>query len=311
MRGADGRRVPWPPALLGRLAGKARVRRALDRGAGEEDEEQRSVRRERAHRDRPEGRRGVTEEVVDAQGHRAPARRDRARDAHLLEGQEGARLARADRDVAENRGEHDEPRITRRQEDHGRDGRERAERQQGRARAVPLCRAADEPRKGRASSESQRDRHTHARGVQAEVAQIDREDDPEKSVAEGPRGLRTEDGQDIRLTKGRHVLSITSGGGVPMNPVERVLYRELTELLDRLAASVPEGSLEQIRASSPTLRARLDEAEANLARVRSALLDGYGRWRRALEDVENLWALAGWRSTVAEEPAEKAGALAA
>src|SRR5947209_3528015 len=52
-----------PAALLGRLAGKARVRRALDRGAGEEDDEQRSVRRERAHRDRPEGRRGVTEEA--------------------------------------------------------------------------------------------------------------------------------------------------------------------------------------------------------------------------------------------------------
>lgn len=96
-----------------------------------------------------------------------------------------------------------------------------------------------------------------------------------------------------------------------MNPVERVLYRELTELLDRLAASVPEGSLEQIRASSPTLTARLDEAEANLAGVRSTLLEGYGRWRRALEDVENLWALAAWRSTAAEEPAEKAGALAA
>src|SRR2546430_14054181 len=96
-----------------------------------------------------------------------------------------------------------------------------------------------------------------------------------------------------------------------MNPVERVLYRELTELLDRLAASLPQGSLEQVRASSPTLKARLDEAEGSLAGVRSALLDGYGRWRRALEDVENLWALAAWRSTAAEEPAEKAAALAA
>ena len=96
-----------------------------------------------------------------------------------------------------------------------------------------------------------------------------------------------------------------------MNPVERVLYRDLTELLDRLAASVPEGSLEHIRAGSPTLKARLDEAEANLAGVRSALLEGYGRWRRVLEDVENLWALAAWRSTAAEEPAEKAAALAA
>src|SRR5207247_1625104 len=82
---------------------------------------------------------------------------------------------------------------------------------------------------------------------------------------------------------GRHVLSISSGG-VPMNPVERVLNRELSELLDRLAASVPEGSLEQIRASSPTLRARLDEAELSLAAVRAALIEGYGRWRRALEE---------------------------
>src|SRR2546422_3805476 len=135
--------------------------------------------------------------------------------------------------------------------------------------------------------------------------------DPEKAVAERPHGLRDEDRSDLRLTNGRHVLSISSGGGVPMNPVERVLYRELAELLDRLAASVPEGSLEQIRASSSTLKARLDEAELSVAAVRAGLLEGYGRWRRALEDVENLWALAAWRSTAAEEPAEKAAALAA
>src|SRR2546428_3208439 len=131
------------------------------------------------------------------------------------------------------------------------------------------------------------------------------------TAAERPHGLRDEDRSDLRLTNGRHVLSISSGGGVPMNPVERVLYRELAELLDRLAASVPEGSLEQIRASSSTLKARLDEAELSVAAVRAGLLEGYGRWRRALEDVENLWALAAWRSTAAEEPAEKAAALAA
>ena len=94
-----------------------------------------------------------------------------------------------------------------------------------------------------------------------------------------------------------------------MNPVERVLYRDLTELLDRIP--IQEGSLEHIRAGSPTLKARLDEAEANLAGVRSALLEGYGRSRRVLEDVENLWALAAWRSSAAEEPAEKSAALAA
>ena len=90
-----------------------------------------------------------------------------------------------------------------------------------------------------------------------------------------------------------------------MNPVERVLYQELTQLLDRLATSVPDGSLERIRAANPALRARLDDAEANLASAREALLEGYGRWRRALEDVENMWALAAWRSAAAEEPAEQ------
>lgn len=96
-----------------------------------------------------------------------------------------------------------------------------------------------------------------------------------------------------------------------MNPVERVLYDEITRLLDRLAVSVPDTSFEAIRAANPTLRARLDEAEATLAAQRAALLEGYGRWRRALEDVENLWALAAWRSAATEEPAEQASALAA
>jgi hypothetical protein len=96
-----------------------------------------------------------------------------------------------------------------------------------------------------------------------------------------------------------------------MNPVERVLYQELTRLLDRLATSVSEGGLDRIRAANPTLWARLDDAEANLAAARESLLEGYGRWRRALEDVENLWALAAWRSAAAEEPAEQAAPLAA
>ena len=96
-----------------------------------------------------------------------------------------------------------------------------------------------------------------------------------------------------------------------MNPVERVLHQELTGLLDRLATSVPEGGFETIRASSPTLKARVDDADAKLAAVRESLLDSYGRWRRALEDLENLWALAAWRSTAAAESTEQSAALAA
>ena len=95
-----------------------------------------------------------------------------------------------------------------------------------------------------------------------------------------------------------------------MNSVDRVLYEELTHLMDRLATSVPAGSL--ITAGHPLLRARLDEADAQLGAARASLLEDYGRWRRALEDVENLWALAAWRSSAApEEACEQATALAA
>ena len=96
-----------------------------------------------------------------------------------------------------------------------------------------------------------------------------------------------------------------------MNLIERVLHDEVTHLLDRLAATVTGGSLADARGANPTLGPRLDEAEARLAIAREALLENYGRWRRALEDVENLWALAAWRSAVAEEAAEQPPALAA
>ena len=95
-----------------------------------------------------------------------------------------------------------------------------------------------------------------------------------------------------------------------MNPVERVLYQELNHLMDRLSATVPVGGLAAARSSVATLGARLDDAESTLAAARASLLEGYGRWGRALEDLENLWALAAWRSA-AEEPAEQSGALAA
>jgi hypothetical protein len=97
-----------------------------------------------------------------------------------------------------------------------------------------------------------------------------------------------------------------------MNPLDRVLYEELTHLVDRLATSVPDRSLAQAVTGNPLLRTRLDEADAQLAAARASLLEGYGRWRRALEDMENLWALAAWRRSAApEEAAEQAAALAA
>ena len=95
-----------------------------------------------------------------------------------------------------------------------------------------------------------------------------------------------------------------------MNAVQRIVDTELVALLDRLAGSLPQGTIRSVVTGSPTLRARLDEADGRLAELRTTLLSEYGRWQRALEDVENLWALAAWRSA-AEEPVDKTATLAA
>ena len=95
-----------------------------------------------------------------------------------------------------------------------------------------------------------------------------------------------------------------------MNGVEQVLSVEMNELLDRLASSVPGECLTAISVTHPTLRRRLDEMEDHLTDARAMLLDGYGRWQRALEDLENVWALIAYRSA-AEESVEPTRAIAA
>jgi hypothetical protein len=98
--------------------------------------------------------------------------------------------------------------------------------------------------------------------------------------------------------------------GRVMNAVEQVLRGEMEELLERLAASVPGGCLTSISAQQPALKKRLDEMEDHLTGARAALLDGYGQWRRVLEDIESLWALGAYRSA-AEEPVEPSRSMAA
>jgi hypothetical protein len=88
-----------------------------------------------------------------------------------------------------------------------------------------------------------------------------------------------------------------------MNPMERVLADDLRSLIDRIASSIPEGALERIRVTTPTLGARLDQLDATLAAARASLVEDYARWTGALDDLENVWALAAWRSAV-EEPVE-------
>ena len=90
-----------------------------------------------------------------------------------------------------------------------------------------------------------------------------------------------------------------------MNSVERVLADEIARLMDRLASSVPDGAVNDVRATEPRLRARLDQTEAQLAAARAALVENYARWLRAIDDVENLWAVAAFRAG-ADEPEKKA-----
>jgi hypothetical protein len=105
-------------------------------------------------------------------------------------------------------------------------------------------------------------------------------------------------------------------GAKAMNLLERVLDEEMARLLERLSGSVPGGCLELTAARQPTLRRRIDEVESQMAAARASLLEGYGRWQRSLEDVENLWALAAWKcegaeASAGEQPAEQTASLAA
>ena len=96
-----------------------------------------------------------------------------------------------------------------------------------------------------------------------------------------------------------------------MNDLERLLADDLTRLIDRLASSIPERAVNRIRASMPHVAARIEDVDERLAATRAALLEDYARWRRALEDAENLWAVAAWRTAFGDEAATEATAIAA
>jgi hypothetical protein len=85
-----------------------------------------------------------------------------------------------------------------------------------------------------------------------------------------------------------------------MNDVERVLRADLERFVDRLSSSVPEGT------HAGAVRGRIEAAEEQLARAYTALVEDYERWRLALDELENIWALAVWRASFAEEPVEGA-----
>jgi len=85
-----------------------------------------------------------------------------------------------------------------------------------------------------------------------------------------------------------------------MNVLEKLLQDELNRLVDRIAAA---SQADTAAALKSDLRARIERSEERLAGLRSALLDGYAEWTRAIAECEDLWALAELRREV--EPRER------
>ena len=85
-----------------------------------------------------------------------------------------------------------------------------------------------------------------------------------------------------------------------MNTLERMLQDELNRLLDRIAVRAGEDATAGLKSD---LRASIERCEERLTALRAALLDGYAEWTRALEECEDVWAVAGLRKDGAEAPA--------
>ena len=85
-----------------------------------------------------------------------------------------------------------------------------------------------------------------------------------------------------------------------MNALERLLQDELNRLVDRIAARAGNDAAGGLKSD---LRAHIERCEDRLTALRAALLDGYAEWTRALEECEDLWAVAGLRKDSAEAPA--------
>jgi hypothetical protein len=82
-----------------------------------------------------------------------------------------------------------------------------------------------------------------------------------------------------------------------MNTLERLLQDELNRLLDRLAVRAGADAAAGLPLE---LRARIDRAEERLSTLRTALIEGYAEWARAIEECEDLWVLAELRRETEE-----------
>jgi hypothetical protein len=86
-----------------------------------------------------------------------------------------------------------------------------------------------------------------------------------------------------------------------MSHFERLLQDDLNRLVDRIAVRAGEDTAAGLKSD---LRTRIERSEDRLTVLRAALLDGYAEWARAIEECEDLWALAGLRREAPEAAAQ-------
>jgi hypothetical protein len=82
-----------------------------------------------------------------------------------------------------------------------------------------------------------------------------------------------------------------------MNALNGLLQDELNRLVDRIAARAGQDTAAGVK---PDLKAHIDRSEGRLTELRTALLEGYEEWRHALDECEDLWALAELRQESGE-----------
>ena len=87
-----------------------------------------------------------------------------------------------------------------------------------------------------------------------------------------------------------------------MEPLEERLSTDLDRLVADLALLSDGTVLEAITERHPSLRHRMDEAEAKLGEIRLDLITHYAKWQAALGQLRDLWEMASWLARQPEAP---------
>ena len=82
-----------------------------------------------------------------------------------------------------------------------------------------------------------------------------------------------------------------------MSHFDRLLQDDLNRLIDRIAVRAGEGTAAALK---PDLKAHIERSEERLTLLRAVLQDAYAEWTRALDECEDIWAVAGLRREASE-----------